>query len=226
MGLLCTRDMVLVHKVLYQLTRIRYASVFQFLNDLSTEEGDRHAPRYNNTVYIQRDHNQKFSLPFKDLEGDEWSARWPVMMINYYDAQKYANWLGQRVDRPLRLPSVEEWTWAAQGADHRPYPWGFSFDPNLCRMKDSTRGRTLPADVGTHPSDRSPFGVYDVAGNISQWTNSLVDGSDDIYEVCGAAFSSMELLCQFGQEQESPGSSCLLHVGFRLMCTFTEDDYL
>ena len=96
----------------------------------------------------------------------------------------------------------------------------------LCHMRDSEKGRTMPKAVGTTPSDCSPYGLYDTAGNIAQWTSSLVEGTKDIYRIKGAGFNSMELLCDLNQEIESPASSCLIHLGFRLLFELDESDFV
>ena len=205
---------------------VKCLDYFTFLNSLPHEEAEFRAPRYNNTIYVKRDQDGLFSLPFTDLEGDEWGADWPIMLVNLYDAQAYADWLSDQMKRTVRLPTADEWTHAAQGADHRRYPWGSAFDSSLCRMRDSTRGRTMPCSVGSLESDQSPYGLYDVAGNIAQWTTSLVEGTEEVHRVKGAAFNSIELLCDLTQEQETPASSCMIHIGIRLVVEMNSEDYL
>ncbi|MCX5672872.1 MAG: SUMF1/EgtB/PvdO family nonheme iron enzyme, partial [Planctomycetota bacterium] len=62
----------------------------------------------------------------------------------------------------------EEWQYAAQGADVRKYPWGEQMKPGRCNGGE-TGGTT---SVKAFPGGRSPFGCYDMCGNVWQWTES------------------------------------------------------
>jgi gamma-glutamyl hercynylcysteine S-oxide synthase len=94
----------------------------------------------------------------------------PVVFVSYQDAQAYAAWAGKR------LPTEEEWAWAAGGDTGRPWPWG-PRDPEsaLCTLHGNG---TLPVDA--HPRGASPFGVEDMVGNVWQWTASLMDNGRHI----------------------------------------------
>lgn len=83
----------------------------------------------------------------------------PVVWVSPRDAEAYARWAGGR------LPTDEEWQWAAQGPDGRPWPWGLRFDPGRCN--DSNAGTT---PVTAFPTGVSPAGCYDMAGNTWEWT--------------------------------------------------------
>lgn len=200
---------------------------FGYLNQLPNDVADRHAPRYQDQLYVSRDAQGRFSLPFVDKEGDQWLPDWPVFLVNYDDVLSYASWRGGVLNKPARLPTADEWLWAAQGSDDRPYPWGLSFDPSLCHMRDSIRSHSLPVPVKSYPLDRSPFGVYDVAGNMAQWTSDSLEGEPELKRVCGASFNSMDFLCALSVEMSAPRSNNLAHLGFRLVYDLNpERDYL
>jgi len=96
----------------------------------------------------------------------------PVVYVDLDDARAYAAWAGKR------LPSEEEWQYAAQGTDARVYPWGNQLEQGRCNRGES--GGTTP--VKAFPRGRSPFGCYDMCGNVWHWTDS--DYSDGRTRFC------------------------------------------
>jgi len=88
--------------------------------------------------------------------------RHPVVYVDLDDARAYARWAGKR------LPTEEEWQYAAQGPDGRKWPWGANFETGRCN--DVQSGGTTAVDA--FPTGRSPFGCLDLCGNVWQWTES------------------------------------------------------
>jgi formylglycine-generating enzyme required for sulfatase activity len=86
----------------------------------------------------------------------------PVVYVDLDDARAYARWAGRR------LPTEEEWQYAAEGPGHTRFPWGEEMRTNVCN--DETTGGTT--DVMRYPGGRSPFGCYDLCGNVWHWTES------------------------------------------------------
>ncbi|HSP63507.1 MAG TPA: bifunctional serine/threonine-protein kinase/formylglycine-generating enzyme family protein [Pyrinomonadaceae bacterium] len=86
----------------------------------------------------------------------------PASEITWYDAVAYAQWAGKR------LPSEEEWEFAARGNDGRRYPWGNEWKEGLANTSEA---KTAINDVGRFKGT-SPFGLLDMVGNVWEWTAS------------------------------------------------------
>jgi len=91
------------------------------------------------------------------------SEEHPVVYVDLDDARHYALWAGKR------LPTEEEWQYAAAGPESLAYPWGNEMEPGHCNAGESAAGTT---PVKAFPSGRSPLGCYDMCGNTWEWTES------------------------------------------------------
>jgi formylglycine-generating enzyme required for sulfatase activity len=109
--------------------------------------------------------------------ADQDWLRFPVAGISWDDAHAYLDWLRRSGHLPgARLCTEHEWERASRGADGRLYPSGDRLDPDDANH-DVTYGRQPrafgPDEVGAHVASDSPFGVADLAGNVSEWTASI-----------------------------------------------------
>ena len=104
----------------------------------------------------------------------KWNApNFPVVGISWFEAEAYANWLSERTGYQYRLPTEAEWEKAARGTDGFKYPWGENFDKNSSNTFESGLHRTSP--VGIFPKDKSPYGCFDMAGNVWEWCSDWYD---------------------------------------------------
>jgi formylglycine-generating enzyme required for sulfatase activity len=90
--------------------------------------------------------------------------------VSHTMADELTRRLADATGRPVRLPSEEQWERTARGDDHREYPWGDEFRPELANIGEGSQGDTTP--VGSYPAGASPFGVLDMAGNLDEWTST------------------------------------------------------
>lgn len=104
----------------------------------------------------------------------------PVVFVTYHDAQAYASWAAKS------LPSNEQWEKAARGERGDIYPWGSQVTVAKCNVRESRIGSTTPVD--RYHSGVSPYGVYDMCGNVWEWLIS--EPAKGRRELKGSAYTS------------------------------------
>ncbi len=117
------------------------------------------SPRNWNGGTKKRGDGSRYDVP------DSTYARHPVVFVSWTEAAAYCAWLGRR------LPSEREWEKAARGTDGRTYPWGDEYASDLANVQSqvSVDEGVGTVTVGSSPGDVSPYGVRDMAGNVSEW---------------------------------------------------------
>ncbi len=183
----------------------------------------------------------------QDYVGDPADANLPVVHVSWNDAAAFAEWLGEQTGRKYRLPSEAEFEYALRAGTQSRYWWGEGsprnvvenltgdgdISPTSARWNVAFRryndGHWGPAPVGSF--EPNPFGLYDMSGNVMQWTkdcwhDSFVrapgDGSAWVNPGCdrrvikGGSWSSTPAMSRSAFRLSSTASSTDMRVGFRV----------
>lgn len=146
--------------------KVRLSSFYIDINEVTCED------------YLKFAIAKRHRLPSNWTNGSfpSGSAKQPVTGVDWYDATAYAEWAGKR------LPSEEEWEFAARGLKGGRYPWGNDWTTNAANAGDSSAQHLR--DVGSYPAGKTSAGVMDMIGNAWEWTAS------DVSVYPGGHFSS------------------------------------
>ena len=187
----------------YEVTMAEYARFLDFLaqhgnpTDYDSPlqpQGRSHIP-HDWDIYYGRASSS--IAAYRTVRGVPLTLDCPVFNVDYFDAYAYAKWKGRR------LPTEEEWEKAARGANGNLYPWGNDWDPKKLNAggdfmaappdgyKPAVDGYNWWAPVDAFSSDRSPYGVIGMAGNVSEWTNSW-DASKTYVVIRGGNYKSTQ----------------------------------
>src|SRR5215216_5000996 len=159
-----------------------YVNGGEFL--MGTDDGDEYerpahkvavAPFFMDSTEVTCEQYQQFVRatghrlppPWTNNSYPPGSAKLPVTGVDWYDADAYAKWVKKR------LPTEEEWEFAARSNDGRRYPWGNNWIRGAANAGDSSAQQLV--NVGNYPTGKTPSGLMDLAGNAWEWTSSDLD---------------------------------------------------
>ncbi|ALO47553.1 formylglycine-generating enzyme family protein [Pseudohongiella spirulinae] len=171
------------------------------------------------------------SVLFKNT-GD--LAMFPVTEISWFEAMEYAIWLSNKTGRTFRLPTEEEWEYAARagmgfGAQ---YSWGNQPDPDAAHCLDCSTHSDSDASLPSGQFAPNAFGLYDMHGNVAEWTIGCYHGQDEVLQrnrggrqlttcrigvVRGGSWRSHQQNITFWVRSAQESTKPAVDVGFRLL---------
>ncbi|MEM9283545.1 MAG: SUMF1/EgtB/PvdO family nonheme iron enzyme [Verrucomicrobiota bacterium] len=126
-------------------------------------------------------------LAFRD-GGEQVSQdkRLPVTRVSWWDATNYCSWLSEETGKRWRLPTEDEWEYACRGGTETPFSTGHDLSPEQANYLYSEYGGRVGVGrlqpVGTYPPNA--FGLYEMHGNVSEWTANSWRPSHDENALC------------------------------------------
>lgn len=139
-------------------------------------------------------------------------AHHPVVFVTWKDATAYAEWAGKS------LPTSAQWEKAARGTRGNVYPWGDQPTPAKCNVRENGVGATTPGDC--YQSGVSPYGVYDLCGNVWEWCST--ETRPGRHELKGGAWTSPFNRATPSSFNDAAESMCDDDTGFR--CVVPSDE--
>ncbi len=138
----------------------------------------------------------------------------PVTGITRAEAEEYCRWLSEKMGIRARLPSADEWEYAARGGvDGARYPWGWGAPRRV-----ETKNGPLPVER----SSRHPYGLSDLVGNVFQWCSD--NDRNGMAIACGGSWSERDpRFLRVFQRTPFPGDYRGRDVGFRVLIELKED---
>ena len=150
----------------------------------------------------------------------------PVVGVSLDDANRFAAWLSARLGVKKRLPTEDEWEKAARGGQDVIYPWGDQGPADGVRANYSGNGRfSATSPVGSFEAGRNAFGLYDMAGNVWQWTSTPFAGGTGLPRtiVKGGSWMDGPNDLRVSNRRDVDPSKGYVDVGFRLVREASND---
>ena len=143
----------------------------------------------------------------------------PVINVSWDDAQNYIQWLSHKTGKAYRLPSEQEWEIAARAGTTSDYYWGNDIGRNHanCDGCGSEWDNKKTAPVGSFKSNA--FGLYDMMGNVWEWTDTCRSGNCTRRLFCGGSWNHRPQDMRAGMCNWFETSKRMRYLGFRLAIT-------
>jgi formylglycine-generating enzyme required for sulfatase activity len=144
----------------------------------------------------------------------------PVINISFDDAVLFAQWLSRYTGKHFRLPTDEEWEYAAHGGTDTNYWWGDNPDCGkaaygLLANAECSNQEFKTKTVGSYPPN--PYGLYDISGNVWQWTSTCPDPDCQKRTLRGGSFIDASTYLNLSFKGSGKANLHYMVYGFRLV---------
>lgn len=198
--------------------------------------------RYANEIQHEVEIKQPFALGVHEVTFAEWDAcvqdkgcayrpddegwgrgQLPVIEVSWEDAQTYVHWLSQKTGKAYRLPTDEEWEYAARAGTTTRYPWGEmpSHDFANYGTEQCCTGAVSGKDKWEHTAPVGSFppnawGLYDMQGNVWEWVENCSDSVCTQRSLRGGSWNSYPDLLRSANRNENNPLKRPINYGFRV----------
>ena len=160
--------------------------------------------------------NSAFALIDEPLTGA--AADWPDenqprTNVTALESEMFCEWRG------ARLPTQEEWEYAARGPDGWEFPWGDEFDPDLVVYEANSDAQ--PAPVDSHSEGASWVGALNMSGNVWEWTATETEAGLAVKR--GGSFADVEDDISTSAASEENLNEVFADIGFRCAMDYSEE---
>jgi len=162
--------------------------------------------------------------------------------VSWFEVEAYCHWLAQKLGKPIRLPTEEEWERAARHTDGRKYPWGEKFDRRRLNCAEFWGGRDdLDWDtwfkekgyetasttiVGQFAEGNSQAGLSDMSGNVREWTKSWYDAENVYRTVRGGSWFDFGWDARCACRDRDIPVGFPHHIGFRVLSPGATEEFV
>jgi len=168
---------------------------FRFVREIQYEPKDTND--YSHRIFL---HHWTFNAP----PGHKWFH--PATFVSYDDALAYgAHMKG-------RLPTYQEWLYAAFGNTKNEYPWGNRFSPDRCNVRETKEMDTTKVGLYS-PTGDSPIGCCDIVGNVWEWTSTPSSDAEEVFVAMGTGWDHYSFQTEILLDRSYRNRS----VGFRVV---------
>lgn len=158
---------------------------------------------------------------YKPLDEEWGRGQQPVVNVSWNDAQSYIEWLSHKTGKTYRLPSEHEWEIATRAGTTTEYYWGndLGFQNANCHGCGNKfeKKKSVPMTVGSFKPN--PYGLYDMYGNVWQWTDGCREGDCAKLVLRGGSFEYGPEYLNVSYREGIEATERVNNLGFRVART-------
>ncbi len=201
----------------------------EFLNEIALIDKEfalKHSPRKvpDGGYFWKQKPDGSFEIPpAQETDQITWQLDHPVVHVSWFDARYYCLWLSRKLKRFVTLPTEFEWEKAARGVDGRFFPWGEVSDAGFLNIANTFRDGARIMPVGSFKEDMSPYGVFDMAGNVGDWCLNELEVSQ-WFALRGGYWTNTIQMARCAHRRGYLPNSVYSYYGFRVIIKPDKED--